>query len=288
MPQLKEFCRPESLEEALALLDRYGERARPLAGGSSLMFSRGLKLDALVDLSRCGIDGLEESDDGLAIGAMVRVASLREYLSEQGGGSALSDAADRLYSRVMQNHVTVGGNCVMVFGWSHLPVATWCQDARFVLRRGAERRVVAADEYFERHPTKLLGHDELLVQVQIPKAAPHEGSAYVKFGRDCTDEGIASVAARITVQDHMVRDAQLIVGRARPMPQRLVAAAKAIVGKAVGAETFSQAGELASGSVAVEDNYQGSRDYRRHIVGVLVADALASAAARATGEEARQ
>jgi CO/xanthine dehydrogenase FAD-binding subunit len=132
MPVLQAFHRPESLDEAFELLTNYQGRARALAGGTSLALATGPMTDALVDLSPVGIDAIVEQNDSLRVGAMARCATLRAKLAAQPG--AVVDSVERMYTRVLQNQITVGGNCVLVTGWTDLPVAAWAVDAKFTLQ----------------------------------------------------------------------------------------------------------------------------------------------------------
>ena len=129
MPDLKAFYQPRTLSEAIALLEAHGDRARPLAGGTSLAVSKSPRVDVLVDLGRVGIDRVEDEPDGVHVGSMTTCTALRRHLAGRPPG-ALRDALERIASRILQNQITVGGNCVMVFSWSDLPVALWCAGAQ--------------------------------------------------------------------------------------------------------------------------------------------------------------
>lgn len=283
MPQLKAFYRPASLQEALGLLQEHGERARPLAGGTSLVFNRGPAVEALVDLAQTGLDGLEADGATLRLGAMLRASALRKHLTDT-PATALSEATQKLYSRVVQNHVTIGGNCVMVYGWSDLPLATWCLDASFTLQAAGGTREVAADAFYAKHPTKLLGQGELLTRVTIPAPAARQGSAYRKHGRDKTDEALAAVAACVVLDDAgVVVKTRLVIGGVRPLPQKLEASDLGLAGKKPDAALLTTAGALAAKAVTVTDNYLASADYRRDLVATLVEDALLAAVERAQG-----
>lgn len=284
MPQLKAFYRPASLEEALGLLQEHGERARPLAGGTSLVFNRGPAVEALVDLAATGLDGLDVDGKTLRLGAMLRASTLRKHLAASGEETVLSEAAQKLYSRVVQNHVTVGGNCVMVYGWSDLPLATWCLGATFTLQGAKGTREVDADAFYAKHPTKLLASGELLTQVTIPAPLPRQGSAYRKHGRDKTDEALATAAACVVLDETgAVKQARLVIGGVRPLPQKLEAADLGLAGKKPDAALLTAAGALAAKAVTVTDNYLASAEYRRDLVATLVEDALLAAVERAGG-----
>jgi carbon-monoxide dehydrogenase medium subunit len=282
MLDLKAFYRPASLEEAMGLLAEHGDRARPLAGGSSLVFAKGAPIDALVDLGRVGLDTLSVQQAELHIGAMVKVSALRKHLAHRDSTTALTDASNLLYSRVVQNHVTCGGNCVMVYGWADLPIATWALGARFALKSPDGEREVDADTFFAKHPSKLLGKAELLTTIIVPAAQPGEGSAYRKQQRDETDEAIASAAARVLLTDGKVAAARIVCGAVRPLPQRFDAPA-GLIGNAPSSEVISAAAAAIAEGATVTDNYLASAEYRRDLLAATVEDALTVAVERAGG-----
>jgi aerobic carbon-monoxide dehydrogenase medium subunit len=280
MPDLKAFYQPRTLPEAIALLEEHGDRARPLAGGTSLSISKSPRVEVLVDLRQLGIDRLEQREQ-LHIGAMVTCAALRRHLATWPPG-LLGDAVAKIASRVLQNQITVGGNCVMVFSWSDLPVALWCLGATFVVQRSL-RRELSADAFFAEHPTHVLAEGELLAEVIVPRPQPGEGSAYVKFTRNATDQALASAAALLRLGDGQIQRASLAVGAVRGLPQLLAGAAHHLEGKAPTAELFAEAAAMATSEAKITGDYKASAEYRRQLVSSLIEDGLQLALRRAGG-----
>lgn len=238
-PRIQAIHQPDTVEAAISLLQEHGERARPLAGGTSLALSRSSRIDALVDLRRAGLTRIDHRGAaGLTVGAMATCNALRRSLAAGGAGEqgtaagALHEALDSLASRVLRNHITVGGNCVMAYAWSDLPVALSCLEARFTLRGPDGERTLAADELFERHPSRSLGPAELMTAVHVPAAADRSGSAYAKLTHNAGDHAVASVAAAVTLDadGRTVRTARVLVGGVRALPQRMDRAAEAVTG----------------------------------------------------------
>jgi carbon-monoxide dehydrogenase medium subunit len=282
MPELKELHRPSTVEEALALLRRHGENARPLAGGTSLVFSRSSRLEVLVDLGRTGLDRIEEREDGLHVGAMARLSALRRHL-EGRSPSALADAAGTAGSRVLQNHITAGGNCVMAYSWSDLPVAALALGARFTIE-GVARRTVEAEAFFAEHPSRQVGTGELLVEISVPRPLPGEGSAYLKFRRTDMDHALASAAALLSLEDGVVRRARIVAGAVRGLPQLLPAAAAGMVGRAPDGAAVEAAALAAAQEAKVTADFRATAEFRKQLLASLVEDVLLEAAGRARGE----
>lgn len=286
MQQLKTIYQPESLDEALSLLSKHGDRAKPLAGGTSLVLARSSsKLEALVDLRRAGLDRIEQDKDQLVIGAMVTLAGLRRYLAGRGEAEVLGEAAASVGSRILQNHVTVGGNCMMTYAWSDLPVALLCLEAEFVVQGvGPDgRRVIGAEELFEKHPSRLIGDQSLLVAVRAPLQSAGTGSSYRKFTLNATDQSLASVAARISMESGTVKDARIVVGGLRGLPQLATDAAQGLKDQPPEAEHLARAGAAAAREIKATSNYLASKTYRQQLAATLVEEALQLAVSRAGG-----
>ncbi len=280
MKQLTTFLQPGSLDEALALLREHGDKARVLAGGTALVFATASTVEVLIDLRDAGMDWIEQRDDGLHLGAMTSLDALRRHLGDE--LCAPLEAAGQAGSRILLNHITVGGNCVQVYAWSDLPVVLLCLGASFVLQGDAQRTVDAAT-LFAQPPSKLLTAGELLVEVVVPKAADGSGSAYLKHIRTDTDHSLASAAASVTLADGKVAAASVAVGAVRGRPQLLSGAAGSLTGKAPDADTLAEAGRLAAQEAKVMADYRATSDYRKQLLGVLVEDALVAAVERAGG-----
>ena len=280
MKQLTTFLQPGSLEEALAQLREHGDKARVLAGGTALVFAKASPVEVLIDLRCAGMDWIEQRDDGLHLGAMASLDALRRHLGDE--LCAPLEAAGQAGSRILQNHITVGGNCVQVYAWSDLPVVLLCLGASFVLQ-GEQQRTVDAATLFAQPPSKLLAAGELLVEVVVPRAARGSGSAYLKHIRTDTDHSLASAAASVTVVAGKVAAAAVAVGAVRGRPQLLRGAAESLVGKAPDADALAEAGRLASQEAKVMADYRATSDYRKQLLGVLVEDALVAAVERAGG-----
>lgn len=282
MPELKALYQPATLVEALALLEEHGERARPLAGGTSLALSKGSKVEALVNLGRIGLDRVTRDGEGLHIGAMVTCAALRRALSGD-PPNAIGDAAGGVGSLILQNHVTVGGNCVAVYAWSDLPLAMLALEASFVIQgQGDRQRVLPADAFFAEHPTRHLVEGEILVEVTVPEAhLVDRGSAHLKFARNATDQALASASACVKLTEGVIRQARVVVGAVRGMPQLLRETSDGLLGARPDADCLSRAAASASKEAKVSSDYRASGEFRTVLVGSLVEDALQLAVARA-------
>jgi carbon-monoxide dehydrogenase medium subunit len=284
MPEVKALYQPGTLGEAQALLEEHGERARALAGGTSLVLSRSAKVEVLVDLARLKLDRIEEAADTLRVGAMVTCSQLRRFLIDR-PPTALLDAAGSVGSRILQNHVTVGGNCVMVYAWSDLPVAALALDARFVIQGRGDRRTVDADSFLASHPTRSLAEGELLLDLEVPRQRQGQGSAHLKFCKNAVDQALASASVSVELDQGVVRGARIVVGAVRGLPQVLAEAADTLQGKAPDPGVLELAAGAAAREARVASDFKAGGEFRTQLVQTLVEDALALAVARAGGAQ---
>jgi carbon-monoxide dehydrogenase medium subunit len=282
MKNLAEFQHPTSVEAALALLAARPDEARPLAGGTALVFAADPTTRVLVDLSRAGLAGIALRADGLHLGAMATARAVaRSKVVVEAGLPGLAEAAAACGSRLLQNQITVGGNVVGLYPWSDLPPMLLALGAVAHLRSTAGARAVGIADLVARHPTKLIRPGELLVEVVVPRPAPRSGNAFLMFGRTAVDYTMCDVAAAVELDGKAITAARLAVGGVRPLPARLSAAEAALVGQAPGAAAFAAAASAAMAEVQVANDFRASREYRRELCGVLVRRALETAAERA-------
>lgn len=279
MPEITAYMKPKDINEALLLLREFGDRAKPLAGGTTLILSPLSKVDALVDLSELGLDHIEEQQDGLHIGAMVTISKLRSFL----GGlprSALWDATTVLGTRVLQNHITVGGNCIMTYKWSDMPVVFLCLNAVFRIE-GETPRVLNADKFFSEHPTRIIKKGELLTEIIVPKFPTLSSSGFIKFSKTKGDHAIASACAFVRFSGNgNIEETRISVGGVSGLPQLIIFSE----GLPLSKDAFSELGEKVSNNVEIFGDFRGSAEYRKFLLKTLVADAIELACSRIRGE----
>ena len=186
-----EYAAPETLDDALALLD---EDSRPLAGGQSLVpllnfrFARPARL---VDLNRLpDLDYVREQDGTLRIGLLARQVQL--YGAER--WPLLVDAVDHVGHPQTRNRGTVCGSIAHGDAASELPAAMLALGATMHVRSTRGTRAIPAEEFFLGYLTTALEPDELLVEVRIPGLPKPSGSAFVELARRHGDWAVVGAA----------------------------------------------------------------------------------------------
>ncbi|MGB7951704.1 MAG: xanthine dehydrogenase family protein subunit M [Candidatus Binatia bacterium] len=281
---------PATLAEALSLLAEFGDTAKPLAGGQSLVPMMNMRLarpGQLVDLNRVGELTYIEVDNGqLRIGAMTRQRALERSEVVARGWPLLLEATRHIGHVQIRNRGTVGGSLVHAFPSAELPVVMIALDATLVLRSTKGERRVRAEEFFVDVMTTVLQPGELLVEVRLPPRNPGSGASFQEVSRRHGDFALMGVAAVITPDPKgKVGAARLVFTGA--VPARSRNAEESLIGKPPDLERFAKAARIAAMELEPESDVHASGEYRKEAAAVLGRRALEQAASRAFGKTQR-
>jgi len=279
-----EYYAPTTLDEALELMARFGDQARPIAGGQSLvplMNFRLLRPAQLIDLNGIReLNFITAENDQLRIGAMARQRALEKSSVVADRWPLLKEASAFIGHIQIRNRGTVGGSLAHAFPSAELPVALVTLGASFVLRSRDKRRTIPAGDFFQSYMTTALEPGELLTEIIVPSSTPASGASYQEVSRRHGDFALAGAAALIAV------DARGTIERARltltgTTPIRAEEAEQSLVGQQPREELFLNATQLATKDLEQESDIHATADYRRSVCAVLAQRALAQAAQRA-------
>jgi carbon-monoxide dehydrogenase medium subunit len=284
-----EFIAPDSLDEALDALERYGSDAKLLAGGQSLIPAMNFRLmqpAVLIDLNR--ISTLAYIDDnpegGLRIGAMSRQRAVEKSALIADRAPLLHEAMPHIAHSQIRNRGTIGGSLAHADPAAELPVVALALDAIFRVRKKGGERTVAAGDFFQFMFSTDLAPDEILVEIEFPPFPERTGWAFVEFARRSGDYALGGVAAWIRLDaEGRIDRARLVYLNLGEGPLQAVETEALLEGQPPGQELFLQAGKHAAGEVEPLGNVHATPEYQRHLAGVLTERALARAAARLNG-----
>jgi len=288
IPPKFEYYAPESIEEAVRLLDRFEGEAKVLAGGQSLLPVMKLRLAeprALIDINRIlELGRIREDDKFLRIGATARTNDLLDSKVIHERYPILTDAAFEIADPLVRNMGTVGGNVSHGDPANDLPACMMALDARYVIRGPKASRTIPAREFYMDTFVTALEPNELLVEIHIPKAQPGQGAAYFKLEKRVGDFPIVGVAANL-VLDSRRHIAHAGVGLTAVGPTALIAtdAEKYLVGKGPDEAVFKEAARLAEAAAKPTSDLRGPAEYKKAMIGVLTRRALHRASERSRG-----
>src|SRR5215472_5085663 len=281
--------RPQSVDEALALLRSHGDEAKVLAGGQSLVPLMNFRLaqpQNIIDLNLVeGLDQIKFDDQTLSLGTMVRQRDVERSASIVERLPILREAIEQVGHPAIRNRGTVGGSLAHADPSAELPLLAVALDATFRLRSAQASRSVAAKDFYHGYLLTDIAPDELLVATDFHMPPADCGWCCTEIARRHGDFAIVAVAVLLDCrQDRTIDFARVAVGGAGPAPLRVAAAEEALVGERLGGEVFRRAGEIAAQAVEPPADIHASSGYRRHLTGVLVRRALATAESRIKGQ----
>ena len=281
-----DYVRPTSVAEALAALTAHEGGAKVIAGGQSLVPMLNFRLLAptvLVDIN--GIAELdfirEEAGGGLLIGALTRHHRLMTSPAVRHRFPVLAEAMRHVAHLAIRNRGTIGGSLSHADPAAELPMMAVLLDATLTLTGPSGNRDIAASDFFEGALTTVLAEDELLTGVNLPALPPGAGWGFHEYARRAGDFALAAAGATLAAADDRAVDVRLAVTGVEQTPRRLSAAEAALDGRPVDAESIAAAVAEVRAAIDPIDDLHGSAEYRRHLVGGLVARALKDAWRRA-------
>jgi len=280
LPSRFEYHRPDSLEEALELLSQYGDEAKVLAGGQSLIPVMKLRLAApahLVDIGRLGIDQIVEADGRLTVGALARHRDLERSDVLKARYPVMAAAAPLISDPIVRNLGTIGGSLCHADpagDWGSVMLAL---EASVVLRSARGEREVAMPEFLVDTFTTALEPDEILTEVRIPQPAGSSSGTYLKMERKVGDFATVAAAIHLSLSGGTIERAGIgltAVGSKNLQPTEAEAS---LAGAEPSEAAFAEAGRLAAEASSPVTDVRGSAEYKRHVVDVYVRRGLATA-----------
>ena len=285
-PARFDYYEPKTLSEALDLLAKFGETAKPLAGGQSLVPMMNMRLARpaqLVDLNGVReLDYLKVEHGELRIGAMTRQRLLERSPIVAEGWPLLREAARYIGHVQIRNRGTVGGNVAHADPASDLPGVLVALDASIHVTGPRGGRLIAAGDFFQGMMTTALEENELLTSVEVPVQGPGESSAYVKLPHPASRYAVIGASAFLRVAGGKCAAASVVLGGLAPAPVRASAVEAALVGQPLTGEAIAKAADETSASLGDDllGDIYASAEYRKSVAHVYVRRALTAAVGR--------
>ena len=282
-----EYLEPATLDEAVALLGRFGGRANLLAGGTDLLVEVKESIrapDYLIDIKRIpGMDRLSfEPRDGLRIGAQVSARELEIAPVVRQHYAGLLQALRELGSIQVRNRATLAGNICRASPSADTLPPLIADGASLRLYGAQGERTVLMEEFFTGPGRTVLGAGELLTEIRVPAPAPHTGKHYIKHGRRKAMElATVGVAVCLTMDGKTCREIRIALGAVAPTPIRARNAEKVLYGQILNNNLIEKAADAAMSESRPISNVRGSADYRKEMVRVLTRRAVEEAQRRA-------
>ncbi len=279
---------PEALAQALELLSEYGDEAKALAGGQSLIPAMNFRLvqpAVLIDLNRVSeLFYLRQEPSGeLRIGAMTRQRALERDDAVRQQFPLIAETMPFIAHPQIRNRGTVGGSLAHADPAAELPAVMVALKAQFRLQSRDGERWLAADEFFSGFFETALQPGELLTEIRVPPMPQRCGCAFQEMARRHGDYALAGVAVVLESDENEIcREARIVYLSVGGGPERGVTAENMLAGEALTRELIHDAAaETAARDLDPPGDIHASADFRRHLAKVLTIRAITTAAQRA-------
>ncbi len=287
-PASFEYHAPPTLDEALSLLERYGDDAKILAGGQSLIPVMKLRFaapDAVVDINRIpGLDGLGEENGALRIGALVRHRTCEHSQLLRGRYGVLGEAAPLISDPIVRNLGTVCGSLAHADPQGDWGSAMLAIGADVEARGPGGVRTIPIEEFFLGPFTTALEPAEIVTGVRVRDPGARAGGAYLKLERKVGDFATAAVAVHLSLSNGTVERAGIALTAVGPTNLKATAAEEALTGQPLDDGAIREAARLAAVECDPIGDLRGSPEYKRHVIRIFTERGLRKAAAAARAE----
>ena len=286
IPPAFEYLRPNTIPEAIAFLQQYGDDAKILSGGQSLIPMMKFRLarpSHLIDINRIsGLDYIKEEGGYLKIGGLTREAELEHSALIREKYPILFDTSRVIADPQIRNMATLAGNLAHGDPANDHPATMMAVGAEIVASGPHGERVIPVERFFITLFTTDLQHDEIVTEIRIPIPPPKSGGAYLKLERKVGDFATAAVAAQITVDGRdLCQKAGIALTNVGATPIKAAQAEEFLKGKKLDDVHIARAAQLASEAAQPSSDLRGPEEYKRGLVKELTKRALLRAYERA-------
>jgi len=281
IPAAFDYVAPTTVEDALAALAQYGDEAKIIAGGQSLLPVLRMRLNApewIIDLGKIeSLRGIRDDGDAIAIGAMTphTVVGSDPLVAEH--AALITAAVEHIADAQVRHRGTFGGALAHADPAGDLGAPALALGASFVIAGPGGTRTVEADDFFVDLFETAIGEDEILTEVRIPKHTGW-GAHHEKFVRLAHQWPIVAVAATVRLEGDTIAEARIGLTNMGSTPLRARASEAALAGQSISGDAVRTAAAQAADGTNPPSDLNGAASYRSHLATVLTRRAVLAAA----------
>jgi carbon-monoxide dehydrogenase medium subunit len=268
-----DYVKPDSIDRVHALIEEYGDDARILAGGQSLLAALNLRLSEprlLIDIS--GLEqlrGIKLAGDTISIGALTRHCEIEVSPLIAKHAPLLALAAPHIGHQAIRNRGTLGGSLAHADPSAEWPACVVALDATIVLMSRRGERRVKADDFFLDLYTTARAPDEILMACEIPSASAAMHYAFDELARRRGDFAIVGLALAARMSAGKFDQARLVFFGTGNVPVRAREAEKALAGRRADAAAIAAAQAALSGELRPGADLYHCAETKQHLANVL-------------------
>ncbi|GHO45650.1 FAD binding domain-containing protein [Ktedonospora formicarum] len=286
IPAAFDYHPAKTVDEAIELLQQYGDEAKLLAGGHSLIPAMKLRLsqpEHLIDISKIQeLAYIREEGDVIAIGALTTYTQVERSELLRKVFPLMPECASHIADQQVRNRGTMGGCIAHADPSADMPGVILALKAELVIQGPNGKRTIPADDFILGTFETALEPNEMLVELRFPKSPARTGSAYIKLSNRASHYAIAGCAAVISLDsDGTCSSASVVVTGSAMQTTRASATEAALVGKQLTDDVIAEATSHAADGLELVGDIHGSPEYRRQMTAVIARRTIKSAIERA-------
>ena len=278
---------PRSLDEAFGVLQAYGDEAKILAGGQSLIPLIKLRFAApacIIDINNIpGLDFHDEQADGsLHIGALCRHRTLERSSLLRDKYPTMYATAPLIADPMVRNRGTLVGSVCHADPQGDWASVMLAMGGEIIARRAdGSERTIPASQFVVGPFQNALDQGEIAVGARVPAASGTRSGTYLKLERRVGDFATVGLAVALESSGGTINRAGIALTGVGPNNIQCTAAEQALAGKTLNASTVEEAARLAADAAQPKTDVRGSAEFKRHVVYTFVTRALSNQLARA-------
>ena len=276
-----EYFAPTSLDEAVTLLGAYGEDAKVIAGGQSLIPLMNMRLATpkyLIDINRIqGLDQVREVDGHLEIGALNRHSMIASSQLIQETCPLLAEVVNHVAHRQVRYRGTFGGSVAHADPAAEFPTVVTALDGEIKLVGPDGARWIKPEEFFMGYLMTTIEPDEILTEIRVPVTPVGSGFSVYEFARKQNYFAIAGAVCLLSAEGDRVKQVALGLLGVSPAPVKPREAEDLLRGNVLSDKRVEEVAKSVMESVEPDSDLHASEDYRREMAGVVTKRALRDA-----------
>jgi carbon-monoxide dehydrogenase medium subunit len=277
-----DYHQPESFDELFDLLNRYGEDARYLSGGTALMLLMRAQLlhpPALLSIAKLqGLGGIARQNGAIRIGGLSTHTEINRSPVVRDVLPVLADSFGHIATRRIRNVATIGGNLAHANPHQDPPTSLMAFDATaLVCGPNGERRIALGDLFVDYLETSL-EHGELLTAIEVPIPDPDARAAFIKYlPRSADDYATVNVAVTLRRSGDHIKRPRIVIGSMGSTPVRAIESEAMLEGQTFSEELLAEAAQASLKRLDPETDFRGSPEYKKRVALVIVKRAIQQA-----------
>ena len=274
---------PTTKSDAIARLNEYGDEAKILAGGQSLVPAMNFRLirpGVLIDINRIpNLDAIRVTPTHLHIGALARHARFEQPLTDGPVARLLPRVAASIAHAPIRSRGTFGGSLAHAD-----PASEWCAlalalNAEIITEGTSGPRTIPASGFFTTIFTTALRPDELLTEIRLPVLAANWRCGFAEYSRRAGDFALALAVVALRIGNGRITEARIALGGVASTPIPAPEASALLLGQPPSEALYAEAAATAAAASDPPGDIHGSADYRRSLIAAMLKRALRQATA---------